>query len=208
MKLHEVVKIGNKCGQCTFITQYISSFRHLREKLHYFKYYFFNKRWIKKLKISSLIFYYSFPGVVHVPKLATPVALPNNTVKAQQMKILVAPPPPTLNEKGQPKDAKASDDVVDMEIENQIEETVIENVPTGKDDTTKPPPIPNTSRPPPGYPKKSEPTPTPFTPAGPPPPFVTNSFMQVSDVEGVEKLVKHRSCLSKFKVVRVPVWRL
>ena len=115
---------------------------------------------------------------MHVPKLATPLTLPNNptAVKAQQMKILVAPPPPTLNDKQQP-----TAEVVDMEIEDQSEEVLIEQDvdDTPKEDTSKPPPaLPNTSRPPPGYvPKKAESTPTPFTHQGPPPPFVTNSFL-------------------------------
>jgi hypothetical protein len=128
---------------------------------------------------TGMNYYWILVGVVHVPKLATPVALPNNTVaiKAQQMKILVAPPPPTLNDK---PGNNITAEVVDMEIEDQLEEAVIEqNMEGSKEDVSKPPPpIPNTSMPPPGYPvKKPEATPTPFTHQGPPPPFVTNSFI-------------------------------
>ncbi|KAL2740580.1 zinc finger matrin-type protein CG9776-like [Vespula squamosa] len=63
------------------------------------------------------------PGVVHITKLATPVNLNNNANQANKtppMKILVAPPPPVLNE------SKPTQQVVDMEIEDQSEETVIE----------------------------------------------------------------------------------
>ncbi|XP_058797673.1 zinc finger matrin-type protein CG9776-like isoform X1 [Phymastichus coffea] len=133
------------------------------------------------------------PGVVHVPKLATPVVLPTTQPKGQ-MKILVAPPPPILNEKNDKnkKDDEKSNGMstaepVDMEIEDQSEDTVIEqNVDPIKEvvpntDLSKPPPvIPNTSLPPPGYPPKADPLPTSFTPQGPPPPFVTgvaNTFL-------------------------------
>lgn len=135
-------------------------------------------------------------GVVHVPKLATPLVLPNNTAatKAHQtMKILVAPPPPTLNDKQKKEQQQQAANAttaepVDMEIEDQSEEVLIEqDVKTGEQDTSKPPPpMPNTSQPPPGYPaKKPEVVPTPFTHQGPPPPFVTNSFMQPPNQVGV-----------------------
>ncbi|XP_063976245.1 zinc finger matrin-type protein CG9776-like isoform X2 [Diachasmimorpha longicaudata] len=67
------------------------------------------------------------PGVVHITKLATPVALNNIPPKNQSMKILVAPPPPVLNTSTTPKSsATVVTQVVDMEIEDQSEETIIE----------------------------------------------------------------------------------
>ncbi|XP_015109744.1 zinc finger matrin-type protein CG9776 isoform X2 [Diachasma alloeum] len=67
------------------------------------------------------------PGVVHITKLATPVALNNIPAKSQPMKILVAPPPPVLNTSSAPKNsASVVTQVVDMEIEDQSEETIIE----------------------------------------------------------------------------------
>lgn len=69
------------------------------------------------------------PGVVHITKLATPVVNSVTGGGAQAavsskpvMKILVAPAPPILS---QPKQLPAAQ-VVDMEIEDQTEDTVIE----------------------------------------------------------------------------------
>lgn len=120
--------------------------------------------------------------MVLVPKLATPVTLPNNTaaIKAQQQS--------KANEKTNSTVDKR--EVEDMEIEDQTEDVVIEqNVVATKDDTSKPPPIiPNTSQPPPGYVgKKPEPQPTPFTHTGPPPPFVTNTFVHPTNQVGMTK---------------------
>ncbi|XP_012258005.2 zinc finger matrin-type protein CG9776-like isoform X2 [Athalia rosae] len=90
------------------------------------------------------------PGVVHITKLATPTNINNGNSsqlnKLQQMKILVAPPPPMLHE------SKAlTPQVVDMEIEDQSEGVIIEqpimedqkeitNLPTLPPPTSQPPP--------------------------------------------------------------------
>lgn len=123
-------------------------------------------------------------GVVHVPKLATPVALPNNTaaIKAQQQSKANDKTNSTVDKR----------EVEDMEIEDQTEDVVIEqNVVEISADKTNPPPasvIPNTSQPPPGYVgKKTEPQPTPFTHTGPPPPFVTNTFVHPTNQVSVIK---------------------
>ncbi|KAL6427590.1 hypothetical protein ACFW04_008814 [Cataglyphis niger] len=144
------------------------------------------------------------PGVVHITKLATPVNLNNNGSAAisltnktinQPMKILVAPPPPVLNE------SKPTPQVVDMEIDDQSEETVIEEqliVEQQKQQQQTssvsklplpPHPPPPLNRPPPSFTPNQQqqsvvhnrPPPTPvqstppqFTPNRPPPPFMSN----------------------------------
>ncbi|XP_050463891.1 zinc finger matrin-type protein CG9776-like isoform X2 [Cataglyphis hispanica] len=144
------------------------------------------------------------PGVVHITKLATPLNLNNNGSAAisltnktinQPMKILVAPPPPVLNE------SKPTPQVVDMEIDDQSEETVIEEqliVEQQKQQQQTssvsklplpPHPPPPLNRPPPSFTPNQQqqsvvhnrPPPTPvqstppqFTPNRPPPPFMSN----------------------------------
>ncbi|XP_034952505.1 zinc finger matrin-type protein CG9776-like [Chelonus insularis] len=71
------------------------------------------------------------PGVVHITKLATPVTMNNSVPPAktqQSMKILVAPPPPVLNSNASKTSAvpAPATGVVDMEIEDQSEDTIIE----------------------------------------------------------------------------------
>ncbi|XP_074113449.1 uncharacterized protein LOC141536665 isoform X2 [Cotesia typhae] len=71
------------------------------------------------------------PGVVHITKLAGPVVSNNVPASKPAMKILVAPPPPVLNA---PKTPANPPQVVDMEIEDQLEETIIEDT---TNDTSK-----------------------------------------------------------------------
>ncbi|XP_066588069.1 zinc finger matrin-type protein CG9776-like [Prorops nasuta] len=120
------------------------------------------------------------PGVVHITKLATPVVLNNaaiTTSKTTPMKILVAPPPPVLN------DAKPAQtlQVVDMEIEDQSEETVIEESVVEQQDQSSPSKVTVPSHPPPSLTQQVESTAysnTNLTSAqfttSRPPPFITN----------------------------------
>lgn len=142
-----------------------------------------------------------------MPKLATPLVLANAT--KPQMKILVAPPPPVLNEKNKKIEEKSNGtttaEPVDMEIDDQSEEVLIEqNVDPTKEvvpstDLSKPPPvIPNTSLPPPGYVPKVEAQPTPFTPQGPPPPFVTGvpgAYLHPTNQVSVRLKILYRNTL-------------
>lgn len=88
------------------------------------------------------------PGVVHITKLATPLNLNNSSMKPQ-MKILVAPPPPVL------KESKPTQQVVDMEIEDQSEEVVIEQPIIDHQKETAKIPVPTTlppmNQPPPNF---------------------------------------------------------
>lgn len=54
----------------------------------------FKTRWL--LKVPNEII--NPPGVVHITKLATPLNTSNAANKPGQMRILVAPPPPMLND--------------------------------------------------------------------------------------------------------------
>ncbi|XP_008554753.1 zinc finger matrin-type protein CG9776 [Microplitis demolitor] len=81
------------------------------------------------------------PGVVHITKLAGPIIANNVTVAKPAMKILVAPPPPVLNA---PK-TSVPPQVVDMEIEDQSEETIIEDPTAEASKTSAPKPTPASS---------------------------------------------------------------
>lgn len=128
------------------------------------------------------------PGVVHITKLATPVNL-NNSIPAKvtPMKILVAPPPPVLRNEAKPQ-ALTTQQVVDMEIEDQSDETIIEEpiVEQQKQPEPTPAKLPNLpshpppalSRPPPPFVATQQPAQIPsqpiFTPNRPPPFIPTN----------------------------------
>lgn len=132
------------------------------------------------------------PGVVHITKLATPVSLANNVEPSksrQQMQILVAPPPPKLNEKN--GSSQQGSEVVDMEIEDQNDEnddSLASTDSSVKDKTLPKTILPNMSLPPPGYESKTQASTnqatTAFPPCGPPP-FLMNSIINPASTEQV-----------------------
>ncbi|XP_011310962.1 zinc finger matrin-type protein CG9776-like isoform X2 [Fopius arisanus] len=122
------------------------------------------------------------PGVVHITKLATPLVL-NNSIptKSQAMKILVAPPPPVLHPSSVPKSTgllahpgPGVTQVVDMEIEDQSEETIIEEpiVENSKGNSSEVKTFDVNDVPTPVVFSATQPP--PFIPANPPP-FVQNA---------------------------------
>lgn len=113
------------------------------------------------LKVPSEII--NPPGVVHITKLATPVNANN------KMKILVAPPPPSLGD-------DKHQQVVDMDIDDQSEEAVIEVPDKSKDKAATSQPaytVPSaiTSRPPPQF---TRPPPAQYMTSAPPQ-FLSNA---------------------------------